>query len=264
MKSGRTIVITSGKGGVGKTTSSANIAASLALLGNSVVVIDADIGLRNLDVVMGLENKIVYNLVDLTERKCRVRQALISDGRIDNLYLIAASQTRDKSAVTPMQMIQLTRELAEIFDFTVIDCPAGIERGFRNAIAGAKEAIVVTTPQVSAVRDADKILSLLKKENFNTPLLVINRMRADMIKKGEMMSIDDMLDILPANLLGVIPEDRHIVVSSNMGQPAVLTKGSIASAAYMNIARRLCDEYVPLTELDPKPSFIRRLAGMVQ
>ncbi len=262
MKNGRTIVITSGKGGVGKTTCCANISSSLALLGNSVVVIDADIGLRNLDVVMGLEDRITYNLVDVTQRKCRVRQALISDGRIDGLYIIAASQTRDKSDVTPMEMIQLTKELSETFDFIVIDCPAGIERGFRNAIAGANEAIVVTTPQVSAVRDADKILSLLNKENFQTPHLVINRMRADMIKKGEMMSVEDMLDILPAKLLGVVPEDRQIVVSSNMGQPAVLTKGSTACSSYMNIARRICYEDVPMYEIDKKPSILNRLKGL--
>lgn len=256
---GRTIVVTSGKGGVGKTTITANIASALAMLKYSVVAIDADIGLRNLDVVMGLEDDIIYNLVDVTEKKCRIKQALIKDKRADELYIIASSQNKDKTSVSPCEMEELTYELSNVFDFTIIDCPAGIEHGFKNAIAGAKEAIVVVTPQVSSVRDADKILSLLEKEPIDEVSLVINRTRADMMKKGEMMSIEDILDILPAKLLGVVPEDKNVVISSNIGQPLVFTQNQ-AHSAYFNIAKRLSGQEVPLLENGKKQSFFKRLA----
>lgn len=256
---GRTIVVTSGKGGVGKTTITANIASALAMLKYSVVAIDADIGLRNLDVVMGLENDIVYNLVDVTEKKCRVKQALIKDKRADDLYIIASSQNKDKTSVTPYEMEELTADLRQIFDFTVIDCPAGIEHGFKNAIAGAKEAIVVVTPQVSSVRDADKILNLLDKEPVEEVSLVINRTRADMMKKGEMMSIEDIMDILPAKLLGVVPEDKNVVISTNIGEPLVFTQNQ-AKSAYFNIAKRLTGQQVPLLGTDKKQSLLKRLA----
>ena len=256
---GRTIVVTSGKGGVGKTTITANIASALAMLNYSVVAIDADIGLRNLDVVMGLENEIKYNLVDVTEKKCRIKQALIRDKRAEDLYIIASSQSKDKTSVSPFEMEELTAELSSVFDFTVIDCPAGIEHGFKNAIAGAKEAIVVVTPQVSSVRDADKILSLLAKEPINEVSLIINRTRADMMKKGEMMSIEDILDILPAKLLGVIPEDKNVVISSNNGEPLVFTQ-SHTKSAYFNIAKRLTGQAIPLLEMNKKQSLFKRFA----
>lgn len=258
---GRTIVITSGKGGVGKTTCVANIATALALLGHSVVAIDADIGLRNLDVVMGMEEMINYNLVDLIQNKCRIKQALIADKRVDNLYVIASSQTKDKTSVTPGEMRELSKELRDIFEFTIIDCPAGIEHGFKNAIAGADEAIVVVTPQVSSVRDADKILSLLDQEPFEEVSLLINRARADMMKKGEMMSIRDMLDILPAKLIGVVPEDKNVVITSNMGEPLVLFECP-TKKAYMNIAKRLTGQEVPLMEISKKNPLARIFANI--
>lgn len=261
-KVGRTIVVTSGKGGVGKTTSAANIGAALALAGKKTVVVDADIGLRNLDVVLGLETSIVFNLVDITEGKCRIKQALIADKRIGGLFLIAAAQTRDKTAVTPEQMKKLNAELAESFDFTIIDCPAGIERGFRNAIAGTDEAIIVTTPQVSAIRDADRILSLLEAEDIAGIKLVINRVRPEMMRKGEMMTTDDILDILPVPLLGIVPENNDIVVSTNRGEPIVLYEQSLTAQAYKNIAARLCGEERAFIDLERKNTFFSRIASM--
>ena len=202
---GEVIVVTSGKGGVGKTTTSANLGTGFALEGKKVVLIDADIGLRNLDVVMGLENRIVYDLVDVTEGVCRLKQALIRDKRYENLYLLPAAQTRDKNAVNPEQMKEVCAELVKDFDYVIIDCPAGIEQGFKNAIAGADKAIIVTTPEVSAVRDADRIIGLLEAEGKNNPQLVINRIRPHMVKKGDMMDIDDIIEILSIKLLGIIP-----------------------------------------------------------
>lgn len=203
------IVVTSGKGGVGKTTTTANIGTGLALAGNKVVLIDTDIGLRNLDVVMGLENRIVYDLVDVVEGFCRVKQALIKDKRYEGLYLLPAAQTRDKSAVSPQQMMKLCQELKEEFDYIIIDCPAGIEQGFKNAIAGADKAIVVTTPEVSAVRDADRIIGLLEANELKNPKLLINRLRIDMVKRGDMMTIDDIIDILAIGLIGVASPHRR-------------------------------------------------------
>ena len=213
---GEVIVVTSGKGGVGKTTTSANLGTGFALEGKKVVLIDADIGLRNLDVVMGLENRIVYDLVDVTEGVCRLKQALIRDKRYENLYLLPAAQTRDKNAVNPEQMKEVCAELVKDFDYVIIDCPAGIEQGFKNAIAGADKAIIVTTPEVSAVRDADRIIGLLEAEGKNNPQLVINRIRPHMVKKGDMMDIDDIIEILAIDLLGIIPEDEYIVISTNI------------------------------------------------
>ena len=200
------IVITSGKGGVGKTTTTANVGTGLAKEGKKVVLIDTDIGLRNLDVVMGLENRIVYNLVDVIEGNCRIKQALIKDKRYPTLYLLPSAQTRDKTAVTPEQMEKLTNELKEEFDYILLDCPAGIEQGFKNAIAGADRAIVVTTPEVSAVRDADRIIGLLEANEIGKTELVVNRLRADMVKRGDMMSSDDVVEILAVDLLGVVPD----------------------------------------------------------
>ncbi len=243
---GEVIVITSGKGGVGKTTTSANLGAALAAQGRSVVLVDADIGLRNLDVVMGLENRIVYDLVDVVEGYARVRQALIRDKRFENLCLLPAAQTKDKTAVSPDQMRALCHELREEFDFVLVDSPAGIEQGFRNAIAGAEQALVVATPEVSSVRDADRIIGLLEAERMPPPRLIINRMRASMVRRGDMMDISDIIDILAIELIGVVPEDEAIVVSTNRGEPAALLPSSRAGAAYRDIARRLRGESVPI------------------
>ena len=209
------IVITSGKGGVGKTTTTANIGTGLAKLGKKVVMIDTDIGLRNLDVVMGLENRIVYNLVDVVEGNCRLKQALIKDKRYSNLFLLPSAQTRDKSAVSPEQMRKLVDELRKNFDYILLDCPAGIEQGFKNAIAGADRAIIVTTPEVSAIRDADRIIGLLEAEELKKIELVINRISMDMVKRGDMMSVEDVVDILAIDLIGVVPDDESIVIATN-------------------------------------------------
>ncbi len=247
---GEVIVITSGKGGVGKTTSSANIGTGLVLEGKKVVLVDADIGLRNLDVVLGLENRIVYDIVDVVEKKCRVKQALIRDKRYDSLFLLPAAQTRDKDSVTEEQMVELTNQLKEEFDFVIIDCPAGIEQGFKNAIAGADRAIVVTTPEVSAVRDADRIIGLLEAAEINNPLLVLNRLRVDLVRRGEMMTIEDVQEILAIDVLGVVPDDENIVISTNKGEPTVADQTSRAGQAYRNITKRILGEEVPLMDLD--------------
>ncbi len=259
---GEVIVITSGKGGVGKTTTTANLGTGFALLGKKVVLIDADIGLRNLDVVMGLENRIVYDLVDVTDGNCRLKQALIRDKRYDTLYLLPAAQTRDKTAVSPDQMKQLCHDLAEDFDYVLIDCPAGIEQGFKNAIAGADKAVIVTTPEVSAVRDADRIIGLLESEGKEGPKLIINRIRPQMVKKGDMMDIEDIIEILAVDLLGIIPEDEYIVISTNRGEPAVANPVSMAGAAYKNIVRRLMGENVPLMNFDSQDGFIDKVKKM--
>lgn len=256
---GDVIVITSGKGGVGKTTTSANLGTGFALQGKKVVLVDADIGLRNLDVVMGLENRIVYDLVDVVEGNCRLKQALIRDKRYESLYLLPAAQTRDKNAVNPEQMQELCSELVQEFDFVIIDCPAGIEQGFKNAIAGASQAIIVTTPEVSAVRDADRIIGLLESEGKHNPKLIINRIRPSMVKKGDMMDIDDIIDILAIDLLGIIPEDEYIIISTNRGEPAVANPVSAASTAYKNIVRRLLGENVPLMTIENNDGFFTRL-----
>ncbi len=244
------IVVTSGKGGVGKTTTVANLGAGLAQAGKKVVLIDTDIGLRNLDVVLGLENRIVYDLVDVVEGTCRLKQALIKDKRYDGLFLVPAAQTRDKNSVTPEQMKTLVAELETEFDYILIDCPAGIEQGFKNAIAGAKSAIVVTVPEVSAVRDADRIIGLLSAADVDDCRLLVNRMRIDMVKKGDMLALDDTLDILGIELIGVVPEDEKIIRSSNMGEPIVMNDKAPAGKAYRNITRRIMGENVPLMELE--------------
>lgn len=213
------IVVTSGKGGVGKTTTTANVGAGLASLGQKVVLIDTDIGLRNLDVVMGLENRIVYNLVDVIEGNCRIKQALIKDKRYQGLYLMPSAQTRDKNAVSPEQMRKLVQALKDNFDFIILDCPAGIEQGFKNAIAGADRAIVVTTPEVSAIRDADRIIGLLEANDIRKMDLIVNRLRPDMIKRGDMMSVEDVTDILAIPLIGAIPDDESVVIATNQGEP---------------------------------------------
>ena len=243
------IVVTSGKGGVGKTTTSANVGTGLAMMGKKVILIDTDIGLRNLDVVMGLENRIVYNLVDVVEGNCRLKQALIKDKRYSNLYLLPSAQTRDKTAVNPEQMKKLVEYLREDYDYILLDCPAGIERGFQNAIAGADRALVVTTPEVSAIRDADRIIGLLESSGIVKIDLILNRIRMDMVKRGDMMSLDDVMDILAVHIIGAVPDDENIVISTNQGEPLV-GMDSMAGQAYSNICRRIAGEQIPLMNLD--------------
>lgn len=259
--SGKVITITSGKGGVGKTTVTANIASALAMLDKKVVAIDADIGLRNLDVVMGLENRIVYDLVDVVEGRCRLRQAMIKDKRQPELYLIPAAQTRDKNAVSPSDMVLVCDQLREEMDYIIVDSPAGIERGFRNAIAPADQVVIVTNPEVSAVRDADRIIGLIEAEEKGPGKLLINRLKPQMVERGEMLSIKDILDILAIELLGVIPEDENILISTNRGTPLAMgsVNGASAGQAFRNIAQRLDGLDIPLLDLTPKSGFMDKL-----
>ncbi len=247
---GLAIVVTSGKGGVGKTTTSANIGTGLAIKGKSVCIVDADIGLRNLDVVMGLENRIVYDLVDVIDGNCKLQQALIRDKRQSELYLLPAAQTKDKSAVSPEQMLELVNELKKNFDFVIMDSPAGIEQGFQNSIAGADMALIVTTPEVSAVRDADRVIGLLEANEIHNPKLIINRIRQDMVSRGDMLDKTDIIDILAVELIGIVPDDEAIVVSTNKGEPVVSSGGTLASKAFDNITRRLMGEEVELLDLE--------------
>ncbi len=256
---GEVIVITSGKGGVGKTTTAANIGMGIAKQGKKVAMIDADIGLRNLDVVMGLENRIVYDLVDVVEERCKVKQALIKDKRSANLFLLPSAQTKDKNSVTTEQMVELCENLKKDFDYVIIDCPAGIEQGFKNAIAGADRAMVVTTPEVSAVRDADRIIGLLEANDLKSPTLIINRIRTDMIRRGEMMSIEDVMEILSVDIIGIVPDDEGIVVTTNQGEPIVTNHRYIAGQAYRNIVDRILGNDVPLLDLEKCNSFFHKL-----
>lgn len=253
----KVVTVTSGKGGVGKTTATANLGAALAASGDKVVCVDADIGLRNLDVVLGLENRIVYDLVDIIEGRCRLRQALIRDKRLPELFLIPAAQTRDKSAVSPSDMVRLCNELREEHDWILIDSPAGIERGFRNAIAPADVVLVVTNPEVSAVRDADRIIGLIEAEEKGPAQLVINRIRPNMVRRGDMLSAEDVLELLAVELVGMVPEDENIVTSTNRGMPVALNGKSKAGQAFRNIARRLKGEEVPFVEMEEEGFFGR-------
>ena len=263
--SAQVLTITSGKGGVGKTTVTANLASALAMLGKRVTAIDADIGLRNLDVVMGLENRIVYDLVDVVEGRCRLRQAMIKDKRQPELYLIPAAQTRDKNAVSPSDMVLICDQLREEMDYIIIDSPAGIERGFRNAVAPADKVLIVTNPEVSAVRDADRIIGLIEAEEKGPGRLILNRVKPAMVSRGDMLSVDDVLDILAVALLGVIPEDERILVASNQGLPLVMhsVNGASAGEAFRNIARRLDGEDVPFLDLAPRQTFMTRLRAFM-
>ena len=254
------IVVTSGKGGVGKTTTSANIGCGLALAGKKVVLVDSDIGLRNLDVVMGLENRIVYDLVDVIEGSCRLKQALIKDKRYPGLFLLPAAQTRDKNAVSPEQMKKLITEIRDDYDFILLDCPAGIEQGFQNAIAGADRSIVVTTPEVSSIRDADRIIGLLEASGIRRNELVINRLRIDMVRRGDMMSVEDVTDILAVDLLGVIPDDEQVVIATNQGE-IVTGSDSPAGRSYMNICRRLTGENIPMEDYMKHEGILERISG---
>ncbi|RLL47964.1 septum site-determining protein MinD [Oceanobacillus piezotolerans] len=257
---GEAIVITSGKGGVGKTTTSANIGTALALMDKKVCLIDTDIGLRNLDVIMGLENRIIYDIVDVIQGRCKLKQALIKDKRFDFLSLLPAAQTSDKTAVTTEGMRSIIAELKQEYDYIVIDCPAGIEQGFQNAIAGADRAIVVTTPEKSSVRDADRIIGLLEKEEMiESPRLIINRIRNHMVKTGDMIDIDDIVQLLSIDLIGIVIDDDEVIKASNKGEPIALNPNSKASIAYRNIARRILGETVPLQSLEDEKGVFQRV-----
>lgn len=258
---GEVIVITSGKGGVGKTTTTANLGSSLAEEGKKVVLVDTDIGLRNLDVVMGLENRIVYDIVDVVEEKCKLRQALIKDKRFEELFLLPAAQTRDKTAINEEQMKELTKKLKEDFDYILIDCPAGIEQGFKNAIAGADRAIVVTTAEISAIRDADRIIGLLESSEIRNPELIVNRLRPNMVKKGEMMEVDDIVDLLSVDLIGVVPDDEYIITQTNKGEPVIKNKKAPSGKAYIEIARRILGENIDVTIPGKKQGLWEKIKG---
>lgn len=258
---GEVIVITSGKGGVGKTTTTANLGSSLAEAGKKVVLVDTDIGLRNLDVVMGLENRIVYDIVDVVEEKCKLRQALIKDKRFEELFLLPAAQTRDKTAINEEQMKELTKKLKEDFDYILIDCPAGIEQGFKNAIAGADRAIVVTTAEISAIRDADRIIGLLESSEIRNLELIVNRLRPNMVKKGEMMEVDDIVDLLSVDLIGVVPDDEYIITQTNKGEPVIKNKKAPSGKAYIEIARRILGENIDVTIPGKKQGLWEKIKG---
>jgi septum site-determining protein MinD len=253
------ITVTSGKGGVGKTTTTANLGVALASNGKKVVCIDGDIGLRNLDVVLGLENRIVYDLIDIVEGRCRLRQAMIKDKQFPELYLIPAAQTRDKSAISPSDMVRVCDELRPDFDFILIDSPAGIERGFRNAVAPADIVLVVTNPEVSAVRDADRIIGLVESEEKGPARLIINRINPGMIKRGDMLKPEDVIELLAIELIGLVPEDENVIKSTNLGQPVASDGKTKAGQAFHNIARRLQGETVPFMKFDEKDDFLHRL-----
>jgi len=259
----RVITITSGKGGVGKTTTTANLGTALAMGGKKVAVVDGDIGLRNLDAVLGLENRIVYDLVDVVEGQCRLRQALIKDKRQPELYLLPAAQTRDKNAVNSTQMEQLCQQLREEFDFVVIDSPAGIEQGFRNAIVGADDIIIVANPEMASVRDADRIIGLVEAAGKPEPRLILNRLRPEMVRRGDMMDVADVLEVLGIGLIGIVPEDESIIVATNKGEPAVYDKRTRAGRAFLNAAQRIMGEDVPLDEIEEAPSLLERLRRLV-
>ncbi|GAA0448370.1 MAG: septum site-determining protein MinD [Bacillota bacterium] len=257
---GEAIVITSGKGGVGKTTTTANIGTALALMDKKVCLIDTDIGLRNLDVVMGLENRIIYDIVDVIEERCKLKQALIKDKRFDYLSVLPAAQTSDKSAVTTEGMKKIIAELKQEYDYIIIDCPAGIEQGFQNAIVGADKAIVVTTPEKSSVRDADRIIGLLEKEEMaEPPRLVINRIRNHMMKSGDMLEIDEVVQVLSIDLVGIVIDDDEVIKASNKGEPVAFQPTTKASIAYRNIARRILGETVPLQSLDTEKGMMQKV-----
>lgn len=258
------ITVTSGKGGVGKTTAVANLATAFAMDGKRVVCIDGDIGLRNLDVVMGLENRIVYDIVDVIEGRCKLKQAMIRDKHYPDMYLLPAAQTRDKNAVSPSDMIRICNDLRADSDFVLIDSPAGIERGFRNAIAAADSVVVVTNPEVSAVRDADRVVGILEAEEKGNPSLIINRLNPALVKNNDMLSAEDVLDLLGIRLIGIVPEDETVLIGSNKGTPVVADGKSRAGVAFRNIAKRLQGEDVPFLDLAPQSGLwnaIQRLAG---
>lgn len=251
---GEAIVITSGKGGVGKTTTTANIGTALASMGKRVVMVDGDTGLRNLDVLMGLENRIVFTLLDVVEENCRLKQALIRDKRYENLFLLPTAQTRDKNDVNAEQMLNLVNELKNEYDYVLIDCPAGIEQGFENAVIGADRAIVVVNPEVTSVRDADRVIGKLDARGLDDHKLIVNRIDLEMVKRGDMLGINDVIDNLAIKLIGVIPNDRDITISTNRGEPIVLNDNSKTGHAFRDIAKRITGENVPFIPLEEETS----------
>ncbi len=261
---GKVIVVTSGKGGVGKSTNTANIGTGLAMLGKKVVVVDADIGLRNLDMVLGLENRIVYDLVNVIERECKISQALIRDKRYKTLFLLPAAQTKNKDCVTSDQMLELTEKLRQVFDYVIIDSPAGIETGFRNAVVGSDLALLVTTPEVSAVRDVDRVIGLLEASGKRNPKLIINRMKPELVERGDMLSTEAILQILGVDLIGIVPEDVDMVAYTNRGEPAILSNKSLAGKAFKNIVRRLEGEEVEFLPMNGHKGFLQGLKRLVR
>lgn len=265
MSNSKVIVVTSGKGGVGKTTTTANIGAALASLGKKVCVMDMDIGLRNLDILMGLENRVVYNLVDVIEGTCKLKQALVKDKKVPNLCMLAAAQTRDKTAVNGEQVLGLINELRAEFDIVLVDCPAGIESGFQNSIVGADEALVVVTPEMSSVRDADRIVGLLeaRKDQIGAVHLIVNRVKPGLIETHQMMSIEDITEILAIEPIGLIPDDEDVVISTNKGEPlALLDSNKSAGQAYRNIAKRIIGEDVPFMDLNKKVGIFKKIKAI--
>ena len=246
---GEAIVITSGKGGVGKTTTTANIGTALASLGKKVVVVDGDTGLRNLDVLMGLENRVVYTVVDVIEEKCKLKQALIKDKRFEGLFLLPTAQTRDKTDISRNAMLELTNRMKEEFDYVLIDCPAGIEQGFENAVAGADKALVVVNPEITSVRDADRVIGKLDSKGFENHKLIVNRMNYEMTQKGQMLGVDDIINCLAIKLIGVVPEDKGVTIATNKGEPIALDNEAMAGQAFVNIAKRITGEDIPLLDL---------------
>lgn len=256
---GESIVVTSGKGGVGKSTTTVNLGVALALAGKKVCLVDTDIGLRNLDVLLGLENRIIYDLMDAVEKKCRIQQALIKDKRCEELYLLPSAQTKDKTSLSENQLRWLIAELKEEFDYVLIDCPAGIEKGFHVAISGADQAIIVTTPESTSVRDADRVIGLLEKEQIAPPKLIINRLRKHLVKTGGMMDVDEVVSMLAIDLLGVVPEDEQVIHTGHLGEPIVFDSKNRAGKAYRNIARRMQGEMVPLMMLEKEVTLVQRM-----
>jgi septum site-determining protein MinD len=261
----RIIVVTSGKGGVGKTTCTANLGMALAQLGRQVAVVDADFGLRNLDLLLGLENRVVYTAMEVLAGQCRLEQALVKDKRQSRLVLLPAAQNRTKEAVNSDQMKQLVNALAQKYDYVLVDSPAGIEMGFKNAIAAAKEALIVTTPEISAVRDADRVVGLLEAQNIKRIHLIVNRIRPAMVQVNDMMSVEDVQEILAVPLIGVIPDDERVIVSTNRGEPLVLAENpSLAGVAFDNIARRLEGQKVDFLDLNAPPdNFLTRIRKLL-
>lgn len=241
------IVVTSGKGGVGKTTTTASIGSALALKGKRVLVVDADIGLRNLDVILGLESRIVFNLVDVAKGTCKPTQAVIKSKKTNNLHLLPASQTDDKDIVDENEVRSALEHFRRDYHFILIDSPAGIEQGFRNACAAADSALIVTTPEVPAIRDADRVVGLLTSRGIE-PRLIINRLDVNMVQRGDMLSVEDVQDILAIPLVGVIERDEQVIVAANTGEPVVFNPKSKAGQAFTRIAARLCGESVPIPD----------------
>lgn len=250
---GVSIVITSGKGGVGKTTTTANIGTALAAIGKKVVVVDGDTGLRNLDVLMGLENRIVYTIIDAIEGRCRLKQALIKDKRFPNLCLLPTAQTKDKDDISAQDMLKLVKELKEQFDYVLIDSPAGIEQGFENSVIGADKAIVIVNPEITSVRDADRVIGKLDAKGLEDHSVIVNRLNHEMTQRGDMLDVSDIIETLSIELLGVVPDDREITVSTNKGEPIVLEEGARAGKAFRNIAKRITGEKVPIMDLSEEP-----------